>query len=337
MGSVRRRQFLIATGSLLAAPFGAAAQRAAKMHRVAFILTTSPVAEMAGTEPAHPIVRAFVHEMRALGYVEGRNLALERRSAEGRAERYQNIGAELVRLKTDVIVSAGGGAQIRRVRDATGTVPIVMLGSAEPEKFGLAQSLARPGGSVTGLLAGVGHEMVGKRLQLLKEALPRVARVSFLVDKAAWEDPSAESARRVAKALDIELLFAEHLPENLEETFATIKRQNPDALFASAATSIYAQRDRIVAFARMARLPDAYIFAEMAVAGGLMSYGVNAPDLGRRAAHYVDKILKGAKPGELPIEQPVKFDFIVNLRTARSLGITIPNSVLVGADRVIEW
>lgn len=336
MVQFRRRQFLIATGVVLAVPFRAEAQRADHTHRVAFILTTSPIAEMAGAEPAHPIFLAFVREMRTLGYVEGRNLALERRSAEGRAELYQSIGAELVQLKTDVIVTAGGGAQVRRVRDATGTIPIVMLGSSAPEKFGLAQSLARPGGNVTGLLASAGYEMGGKRLQLLKEALPRVARVSFLGDKAAWEDPNAESARRAAKALDIELLFAEHLPENLEETFATIKRQNPDALLASGATAIYAQREKIVAFARMARLPDAYLFAEMAVAGGLMSYGVNAPDLGRRAAHYVDKILKGAKPGGLPIEQPVKFDFIVNLGTARSLGITIPQSVLVGADRVIE-
>ncbi len=334
MAHVRRRHFLIAAGALLAVPFRAEAQRGDKMHRVAFILTASPVSEMAGPEPAHPIVRVFLREMRALDYIEGRNLVLERRSLEGRPERYQSVGAELIQLKTDVIVTAGAGAQVRRVRDATSTIPIVMLGSSEPEKFGLAQSLARPGGNVTGLLVSADPGVSGKRLQLLKEALPKVARVSYLGD--SWEDPFSESARRAAKTLGIELLFAELQPGNLEATFATIKQQNSDALIASGATVIYAQRAKIIALARKARLPDAHVFAEMAVAGGLMSYGVNTPDLGRRAAHYVDKILKGAKAGDLPIELPVKFDFVINLRTARELDLTIPQSSLLRADRVIE-
>lgn len=333
---MNRRDTVAALLALGAAPLVAEAQRAEAMHRVAFILTTSPAAEMAGPEPAHPITRAFVHEMRTLGYVEGRNLALERRSAEGRSERYQSIGAELVQLKMDVIVTAGVGAQVRRVRDATGTIPIVMLGSSEPVEYGLVQSLARPGGTVTGLLASAGSEMGAKRLQLLKEILPNVSRVSYLGDKAAWEDSLSEAVRRAARSLGIELLFAEHLPGNLEETFARIERQNPDALFASGATTVYAQRLQIVQFARKAQLPDAHLFAEIAVAGALMSYGVNAPDLGRRSAHYVDKILKGAKPGDLPIEQPVKFDFVINLKTAKELGLRIPQSLLLRADRVIE-
>ena len=337
MSPGRRRIFLAAAvAQLLAAPLTAEAQPAEKMHRVAFILTTSPAAEMAGPEPAHPIVLAFVREMRALGHVEGRNLVLERRSAEGRSERYQSIGAELVQLKTDVIVTAGVGAQVRRMRDATGTIPIVMLGSSEPVEYGLAQSLARPGGNVTGLLASAGSEMGAKRLQLLEEILPNVSRISYLGDKAAWADSFAEAVRRAAKALDIEVLFAEHIPGNLDKTFARIERQNADALFASGATTVYAQRLQIVQFAREARLPDSHLFAEMASAGALMSYGVNAPDLGRRSAHYVDKILKGAKPADLPIEQPVKFDFIINLRTANALGLKIPQSVLLRADRVIE-
>lgn len=333
---MNRRDAVLALLALGIAPRGARAQRAEKMHRVAFILTVSPVAEMAGPEPAHPITRAFVHEMRTLGYAEGRNLVLERRSAEGRAERYPSIGAELVQLKTDVIVTAGVGVQVRRVRDATGTIPIVMLGSSAPVENGLAQSLARPGGNVTGLLAEASPEMSAKRLQLLKEILPNVSRVSYLGDKAAWEGLVADSLRRAARSLDIELLFAEHVPENLEETFARVERQNADALLASGATSIYAQRLQIVQFARKARLPDVHLFAEMAEAGALMSYGVNAPDLGRRAAHYVDKILKGAKPGDLPIEQPMKFDYIINLKTANALGIKIPQSVLIRADRLIE-
>jgi len=334
--SLGRRRFLWSAGIFLAAPMSGYAQRAEKVHRVALILTLTPVAEMAGPEPAHPITRAFVREIRALGYVEGRNLVLERRSAEGKPGRYEGIVAELVGLKMDAIVTAGGGAPVRRAMEIAGTIPIVLLGASSPVKFGLAQSLARPGGNVTGLTFDTGPENEAKRLQLLKEVLPKVSRVSYLATKAVWEDVTGEAARRGAQALGIELVFAEHKPENLEETFATIARQNPDALFVASTAAMYAQRGQIVAFARKARLPDTYLFAEMPEAGGLMSYGVNAPDLGRRAAHYVDKILKGAKPADLPIEQPVKFELIINLMTARTLGITIPQSLLIRADRVIE-
>jgi len=335
MAQVQRRQFLIATGALLVASL-AHAQREDKKHRVAFVLAASPVAEMAGPEPEHPNVRAFIHEMRNLGYVEGRNLVLERRSAEGHPERYPDIFAEIAKLNTDVIVAAGGGALLRRGRDAASAIPIVMLGSSEPVKHGLAQSLAHPGGNVTGLTFDAGAENEGKRLQYLREAIPTLARVSYLGQKGVWEDPIGLAARNAAQTLGIELLFAEHKPDKLAETFTAIEQQKPDALFASPSTTTFAQRQQILAFARRARLPAIYPFAQMAVAGGLMSYGANTLDLGPRAARYVDKILRGAKPGDLPIERPTRFDLIVNLKNAKALGITIPQSILLRADRVIE-
>ncbi len=335
MCQIRRRQFLIAAGTLLATPL-AYAQREDKKRRVAFVLAASPVAEMAGPEPAHPGVRAFLHELRNMGYVEGRNLVLERRSAEGHPERYTDIFAELAHHNTEVIVAAGGGATLKRGRDAAREIPIVMLGSSEPVKHGLAQSLAHPGGNVTGLTFDAGAENEGKRLQLLREVIPTLARVSYLGQKGTWEDPIGLAARNAAQTMGIELLFAEHKPDTLAETFTTIEQQKPDALFASPAPATFAQRQQVLAFARKARLPAIYPFGQMAIAGGLMSYGANELDLGRRAAHYVDKILKGAKPGDLPIERPTKFDLIVNLETARTLGIKIPPSILLRADRMIE-
>lgn len=336
MGEVCRRRFLIASGSLLAAPLCAEAQSARKTNRVAFILTTSPIAEMAGPEPAHPSTRAFVDEMRTLGYVEGANLVLERRSAEGRRDKYPEIVAELVRRKTDVIVSAGGGALIRRAKEVTSTVPIVMLGSSQAVEFGLAASLARPGGNVTGLVAVTGPENEAKRLELLKEAIPRISRVAYLATNAAWNDPISEAVRRGALALGLELLHVEHLTQDLEKTFGAITRLRPDALFASLGPETFGQREQIIRFALANRLPGSYPFRELTEAGGVMSYGVDARDLGRGAARYVDKILKGAKPGDLPIEQPTKFELVINLKTAKALGIAIPESVLLRADQVIE-
>jgi putative ABC transport system substrate-binding protein len=331
----RRREFLLALGALLAAPL-AYAQREEKKRRVAFVLAASPVAEMMGSEPAHPNVRSFIHELRNIGYVEGRNLVLERRSAEGHPERYPDIFAELAQLKTEVIVAAGGGALLKRGRDAASQIPIVMLGSSEPVRHGLARSLAHPGGNVTGLTFDAGAENEGKRLQLLKEAIPTLARVSYLGQKGVWEDPIGLAARNAARTLSIELLFAEHNPDKLAETFTAIEQQKPDALLASPSPTTFAQQQQVLAFVNKVRIPAMYPFGLMAVAGGLMSYGANTLDFGRRAAHYVDKILKGAKPGDLPIERPTRFDFIVNLRTARELGLTIPRSTLLRADRVIE-
>jgi putative ABC transport system substrate-binding protein len=320
---------------LLAAPF-VEAQQATRMRRVSFVLSHSPLAEMAGPEPVHPIFRAFVHELRSLGYVEGRNLVLERRTAEGRLERYVGIFTELARLDTEVIVALGGYDPFKRACDAVSKIPVVMFGGSEPVKYGLARSLAHPGGNVTGLTYYTSPEVEAKRFQLLKDAVPTIARASYLVPQGYLDDVIVVAARHAAQTMRIELLFAEYAGHDFAEAFATIEKQKPDALFASPFPAIFAYRQQVIGLARKARLPDSYAHPEMAAAGGFMSYGIDSPDLGRRAAHYVDKILKGARAGDLAIELPTKFDFVVNLRTARELGVTIPRPVLLGADRVIE-
>jgi cytochrome c5/ABC-type uncharacterized transport system substrate-binding protein len=323
---------------MISAPGGRAAKArgAEKKYRVATILTTSPLAEMAGPNPVHPMIGGFVHALRALGYVEGDNLILERRSAGGKPERYPGIIAELVRLKTDVIVTAGGAGLLASAKKEWGAVPVVMFGSSNPVPYGLAKSLAHPGGNLTGLLAITGPEIEAKRLQLLKEAIPRLSRVVYLSTKAVWEGPFTKAVREAAAALGIELLHVEHEPGDLAATFGAIERLHPDALFVSLGTESFGQRRQIVAFARKARLPGSYPFAPMVEDGGLMSYGVSISDLGRRAAHYVDKILKGARPGDLPIERPTRFELAINLKAAKEFGLTIPRSVLVQADWVIE-
>jgi ABC-type uncharacterized transport system substrate-binding protein len=337
---IRRRQFLHAAsatllGGMLAAPF-AGAQPGTRIYRVAVILTTSPLAEMAGPDPVHPTIRAFVHEMRALGYLEGRNLILERRTAGGRPERYPGIVAELVGRKPDVIVTAGDSALIASAKHAWGGVPIVTLGTDNPVKYGLARSLARPGGNLTGLVVVTGLENVQKRLELLKEAIPTVSRVAYLATRQFWNLPQTEALLQAAAALGVDIVHAEHRTQDLVATFAAIERLHPDALFVSGGAESFAQRQQIVAFARRARLPAMYPYMLMVEAGGLMSYGTSDAGLGRGAAQYVDRILKGARPGVLPIERPKTFDLVINLRTATELGLTLPPSFLLRADRVIE-
>jgi putative ABC transport system substrate-binding protein len=321
-------------GTLLA-PISTDAQQPGKVYRVGLIFTTSPVSEMAGPEPVHPLARAFLHTLRSLGYVEGQNLVLERRSAEGKFERFPEIVAELVRLKTDVIVTAGNPTA-QAAKQVTTTVPIVMATSDSPVEAGLVASLGRPGGNITGLTTNTGPEIEGKRLELLRDALPKISRVAYLRMKTDWESPTGESVKAVAKALNVTLLHAEHTPNEYAGAFTVIARQRPDALFVARSAPQYAQRRLIVEFAVKNRLPGMYGWREFVEAGGLISYGASASDLFRRAAGYVDKILKGAKPADLPIEQPTKFELVINLKTAKALGLTIPQSILIRADEVIR-
>jgi len=315
----------------------ARAQPAGKVYRVAWFLTTSPLAELQGPEPAHPITRAFVQELRALGYVEGRNLVLERRSAEGDPGRYAPILAELIALKTDIIVLPGQLPLNRLAKKMTKTIPIVVFGMAgSPVDSGLVDSLAHPAGNITGTTVSSGPENEAKRLELLKEAVPGIVRVAYLGTREAWDNSVGQSVRRSASSLGVQLLHAEHRPDDLEATFAIILRERPDALFASIGAETYAQRQQIVGFARRLRLPGVYPYVEMAAMGGLMAYGVDVVDLGRQAADCVDKILKGAKPGDLPVERPTKFNLVLNTKTAKALGITIPQSLLLRADEVIQ-
>lgn len=333
---MNRRIFIIGIGALFAAQLNANAQQAHKVRRVALIVTTTPVAEMAGPEPLHPLTRAFLHELRVLGYIEGRNLIFERRSAEGKPERYSEIAAEVVRLKPDVIAAGGSVILVRRVKEGAGDIPIVMISSAQVVELGVVASLARPGGNVTGLVSDTGPENELKRLQLLKELIPTRSRVAYLVAGEFWDLPVAQAIRRAAPSLGVELLRAEHSPTDIDATLAALARQRPDALIASISGPTYAHRRQIVEFALKTRLPAIYPYSDMAEMGGLMSYGVSGSDLGRRAAVYVAKILKGARPGDLPIEQVTRFELLVNTKTARAIGITIPQSVLLRADRVIE-
>jgi putative ABC transport system substrate-binding protein len=332
-----RRTFLAvaATTTLLAAPLGAGAQPAGKVYRVGLIFPSPPVSEMAGPEPVNVAARAFVRGLRALGYVEGRNLILERRSAEGRFERFAPIVAELVSLNVDVIV-VSSTSLAQRAREVTTAVPIVMGAVADPVGSGLAQSLGRPGGNVTGLTSDVGPEIHGKRLELLKGAVPRASRVAFLGARQLWGAVYEQSIKPGAKALGLTVFLAEHTPTDYTGAFTLIRRERPDALFVAPSSENYAQRRLIVDFATSNRLPNIHAFRESVEVGGLMSYGVNVADLFRRAAGYVDKILKGAKPGDLPVEQPTKFELVINLKTAKALGLTIPQSLLLRADQVIE-
>lgn len=329
----RRVGLTIAVALVLACP--AALAQAEKVFRVGYLVGVTPLAEISGADPQHPVTRGFVRELRALGYEEGRNLVLERRSAEGRPERYADIIADLLKLEPDVLVVPGVLPLVDAARRATSGVPIVSYSLIDPVERGWAASLAHPGGNITGVAIVTGAENEGKRMELLKEAIPGASRVVYLVPNT--RQPLMErTVAQAARSLGIELVRVVHEPASFERAKAEILRQRADALFASLSSTTYGQREQIVAFALQARLAGSYPYGEMAAAGGLMSYGVDVADLGRKAAHYVDRILKGAKPGDVPIDRPTKFELIVNLKTARALGLAIPRSLLLRADRVIE-
>jgi putative ABC transport system substrate-binding protein len=337
---MRRREFinlLVFGGAAALVPLSADAQQGGKVHRVGVIATTSPVSELAGPEPANPAVRAFVQGLRALGYVEGQNLILERRSAEGRFERFSAIVAELVGLKADVIVTAGD-PMAKVAKGVTTTIPIVMASSTNPVGEGLVESIARPGGNITGLTTVVGPEIEAKRLELLRATLPAVSRVAYLASREDkdWNSPWGQSVRTAAQAMSVTLVLAEFLPRQYEGAFAQINSGRAEAVFVSPSAAAYADRALIADLALKARLPSIFYYREPVELGGFMSYGANLADVWRRAANYVDKILKGAKPADLPIEQPSKFELVINLKTAKALGLTVPLGLLNAADEVIE-
>ena len=335
---ISRRQVVLALGaSALATPLSSFAQQAGKVYRVGLIAAATPVSEMAGLEPVNPGARAFVQGLRALGYVEGQNLILERRAAEGRYERFGDIVAELVRLKADVIVTATDPLA-RAAKAVTTTVPIVMATSIDPVGEGLVQSLARPGDNISGLTVAVGPEIEAKRLELLKAMLPGVSRVAYLASKEneEWESPWGKSVRAAAQALGVTLVLAEFTPRHYTDAFTVTSRARAQALFVSRTAAAYADRALIVDFTTRTRLPSSFAYREAVELGGLMSYGVNLADNYRRAAGYVDKILKGAKPADLPVQQPIEFEMVINRKTAKALGLRIPQELLLRADEVIE-
>ena len=275
-----------------------------------------------------------------LGYIEGQNIAFEYRYADGKLDRTPEHAAELVRLKVDIIVVASGDVTIKAAKNATKTIPIVMTGQgSDPVRAGHVESLARPGGNVTGF-TNLTRELGGKRLELLKEAVPKLARVAVLYDPA--NPPSSHEVKELlpadARALELTIQpWQIRAADDFEKVFAALNKQRPDGLYALGAAGVMrpAQK-RIVDFALKSRLPSIFGSGETVEAGGLMSYRADEADSYRRVATYVDKILKGAKPGDLPIEQPTKFEFIINLKTAKQIGLSIPSNVLARADRVVR-
>jgi len=327
-----RRAFIgTLAGGILAAPLAASAQQAAKVPRIGYL---------SGNLAAAPhLPEAFRQGLRDLGYVEGRNLVIEYRDVEGKYERLPALAAELVALKVDVIL-AGGTPQPLAAKQATRTIPIVFAGAADAVTSGLVASLARPGGNVTGLSVLL-PELVGKSLEQLKQAVPRVSRIAVLWHPGGFpertEKDMLKAAEVAARALGVRLQFVEARgPEDFDRAFSDMTRARAGALTVLASNMLLGERRRIVDLAAKNRLPGVYGVREFVDAGGLMSYGPDLADMFRRAATYVDKILKGAKPGDLPVEQPTKFELVINLKTAKALGLTIPQSLLGRADEIIQ-
>jgi putative ABC transport system substrate-binding protein len=329
---IDRRTFLVATaGALLAAPLAAGAQPAPRNARIGYLATNL------ATTPH--LQDAFRQGLRDLGYVEGRNLVIEYRSAEGKSDRLAVLAAELVALNIDVIV-APGTPQALAAKQATRTLPIVFATAADPVGSGLVTSLARPGGNVTGLSI-LAPALVSKRLELLTQALPGVSRVAVLWQPGGHDERTdndiLKEAGVAARVLGVRLQFVEvRGPADFDRAFSDMTRARAGALTVLTGIMFLNERRRLVDLTAKNRLPAVYGGRDFVDAGGLLSYGPNLADLYRRAATYVDNILKGAKPGDLPVEQPTKFELVINLKTAKALGLTIPPALLQRADQVIE-
>ena len=281
-------------------------------------------------------VEAFLQGLRELGYVQGKNIVLEYRAAEGKSERYPALASELVSLKVDVIVTAGA-ASTRAAREATSTIPIVMVQDSDPVGSGFVASLARPGGNVTGL-STLAPEISGKRLEILKEIIPKLSRLAILgTSKYPGNAQSLKETELAAMALGVRIQYLDALgSQDIEPAFRAARRESADAILLLQSFVLNSHRKQIVNLAIKGRHPAIYYSPEWVKDGGLMSYGVSFTDLNHRAASYVDKILKGTKPADLPVEQPQKFEFIVNLKTAKQIGLVIPPNVLARADKVIR-
>jgi putative tryptophan/tyrosine transport system substrate-binding protein len=325
---MKRREFITLVGGTVAAwPFAARAQQAGKQPTIGFL----------GAAPSIESQRiaAFVQRLRELGWIDGRNLAIEYRWAEGRNERYTEIAAELVRLKVDVIVTVATPATLA-AKQATTVIPIVFLTASDPVGTGLVASLARPGGNVTGLANQI-SDTTGKKLEFLREVVPGLRRLAIMANVA---NPAAVldmgEAQVTGRALGLEVTTSEiRRAEDISPAFDALKGR-ADALYLCPDPLMNTNRTQINIFAVRARLPTIYGVRDFVQAGGLMSYAPNLPNQFRRAADFVDKILRGAKPGDIPVEQPTKFELVINLTTAKALGLTVPPSLLARADEVIE-
>jgi ABC-type uncharacterized transport system substrate-binding protein len=327
-----RRAFISGiTAGLLAAPLAAEAQPEVKIARIGYL---------SGNLASNSRLReAFLQGLRDLGYVEGRNVVIEYRDAEGKLERLPALAAELVALKVDVIV-AGGNLHALAAKQATRTLPIVFAAATDAVENGLVTSLARPGGNLTGL-SSIVQELPGKRLEQLKQAVPGISRIAVLWQPGAvgerTERDTLKGVEVAARALGVRVQFVEARgPENFDRAFSEMTTARAGALIVLSSSMFINERRRLVDLAAKNRLPALYPTRESVDAGGLMSYGPNLADSFRRAATYVDRILKGAKPGDLPVEQPTRYELVINLKTAKALGLTIPESLLGRADEVIR-
>ena len=333
---MKRREFIsLLGGAAIAWPLAARAQQATKMPRIGIL---SP-GRSDLPDPTLNMLNAFLQGLQEIGYTEGQNLAIERRYADGSSDRLRELAAELVRRKPDIIVAFSTTAA-RPAKQATGAIPIVAVAMADPVADELVASLARPGGNVTGTTF-LGPELVAKRLQLLREVVPGLSRVAALWHPNAYSERTMAGVLNeievAARTLGLQLQLVPAVgPDDFVIAFAAMVREHADALIVMPSPMLFGEYRRIVSIAANSRLPAMGAAREFVDLGGLMSYGANLPDLARQSATYVDKILKGAKPAELPVEQPIKFELVINLKTAREVGLTIPQTLLVAADEVIE-
>ena len=324
---MRRREFITLLGVAVTWPLGALAQQTGKVWRVGMLDTTSATS---------PNVEAFRRGLRELGYVESQNLIIEYRSGEGRIERFPELAAELVRLKVDVVVTRGTPAALA-AKNATATIPIVMAAIGEAVGTGMVVSLAQPGGNVTGLNAFV-TELTAKRVEIMREIVPKISRMAMIDNMGNASVPQQwDEMKRATLVFGIQpQLFDVRKPEDIGPAFDAAITQQADALTVGTDSVFIASRPRVVELAAKHRLPAIYATREFVEAGGLLSYGAHYPDLYRRTASYVDKIFKGAKPGELPVEQPTKLELVINIKTAKALGLDVPFHLQQRADEMIE-
>jgi len=326
----RRRFIAVMAASLLAAPLAAEAQQPQKMTRIGYL-------EFGSAAPGTPLLEAFRRGLRERGWVEGQNLAIEVRYAEGKQDRLPQFAADLVNLKVDLIFASATPAALA-AKQATTTIPIVIGFVADPVGSGLVPRLARPGGNITGWTHLAGLELNSKRLEILKDAVPGATRIGALWNPAnPVHGPSLKEVEAAARRLKVQIHpMGVQDPQKLQGAFSAMAQERVQALTVPPDGMFLAHQSRIIDLAAMYRIPTMYGVRELAEAGGLMAYGVNLPEMYQYGAFFVDRILKGAKPGDLPVEQPTKFELVINLKTAKSLGLTIPPSVLGRADEVIQ-
>jgi putative ABC transport system substrate-binding protein len=332
---MRRRDFITALGTAATWPLAAQAQQPAKMKRIAYVHSAGNVSRISVS--GEPFYRAFFEELSRLGYVEGQNLGVERYSGEGRTERYAELARDVVNTHPDLILAVGGRLSLD-FKMATTTIPIVTM-IIDPIAMGLVASIARPGSNITGVTIAGGLEIIGKRMGLLVEAMPKLSTVGYLASRPFWEDPRGAAVREAAKRAGISLspvMLSGFDEAEYQRVFRSMEQGRVDAFMASDEPENSTHRETIVELAAKGRIPAIYPYREFVDAGGLMAYSIDLVDVSRRLANLIDKILKGANPGDIPFYQPTKFALVINFKTAKALGLEMPAMLLGRADEVIE-